>query len=343
MESPARGAAAVKHAPLQASLLILAVTTGCRQHPWSDPSPHQSLYAQVNGVRLNYLDWGGDGPPLVMLHGLGDSPHLFDDLAGCLRPNFRLIAYARRGHGHSDAPAAGPYDLATLVEDLRQLLDYLRIPRASLLGWSVGGNEISQFAALYPDRVERLVYLEGGYEWSDPAFLNAFAGILEVNSPRASDLRSLDAFRAWFREAWLGKETQWTPGLEAYLRDTTRIGFGGRVELVPRDHIADLLFASLASSLRDYSRIQAPILALHAAGFFPARPRSPAINRKIQAFEDFMAAFRRYNMDRICREGHTVTVKWIADRTHLSIGVRHPEALAPEIRAFLLAGGTSSP
>ena len=51
---------------------------------WTDDSPHGSAFAVVNGVRLQYLDWGGGGDPLVLVHGLGDSPHLFDDLAPLL-------------------------------------------------------------------------------------------------------------------------------------------------------------------------------------------------------------------------------------------------------------------
>src|SRR5262245_52915683 len=116
---------------------------------WHDPSPHRSEYVTVNGVRLNYLDWGGTGPVLVLIHGLTDSPHVFDDLATGIRDRFHIIAYARRGHGSSGAPT-GPYDSATLVEDLHQLLDQMRIPRASLLGWSMGGNEITEFAGQYP-------------------------------------------------------------------------------------------------------------------------------------------------------------------------------------------------
>src|SRR5262245_41077828 len=136
---------------------------------WTDFSPHRDAYAEGDGVRLNYLDWGGDGPPLVMIHGIANSPHIFDDFAPLLSTRFRVIAYARRGHGHSDAPT-GPYGSDVLVGDLRELLDNLGIGHVSLLGWSMGGDEITEFAGRYPERVEKLIYLEGGYDWSDPAF-----------------------------------------------------------------------------------------------------------------------------------------------------------------------------
>ena len=52
-----------------------------RAAEWSNPSPHTSQFLTVNGVRLNCLDWGGAGEPLILLHGLGDSPHCFDEVA----------------------------------------------------------------------------------------------------------------------------------------------------------------------------------------------------------------------------------------------------------------------
>ena len=128
---------------------------------WTDPSPHQSRFVQVNGVSLNVLDWGGTGDGLVLIHGMSDSPHSFDDVAPALTDGHHVIAYARRGHGQSDHPAAGPYDNETLVEDLRQLLDSLGIKRAVLGGWSMGGNEITRFAERYPERAAGIIYRLG--------------------------------------------------------------------------------------------------------------------------------------------------------------------------------------
>ena len=99
---------------------------------WTDPSPHTSHLMTVNGVRLHYLDWGGAGDPLILLHGMGDTPHCFDDLATAFRDRHRVLAYARRGHGQSEAKA--PYDADTLTEDLRQLLDHLGLDSVHLAG-----------------------------------------------------------------------------------------------------------------------------------------------------------------------------------------------------------------
>ena len=121
-----------------------------------------------------------------MIHGIGDDPHIFDDLASLLHDRFRIIAYARRGHGLSDAPPDASYDAATLTEDFRQLVDHLGIQRMSVIGWSMGANEGTAFAGQYPERVDKLIYLDGGYDWSTPVFFKAFGDIVAANSPGAS-------------------------------------------------------------------------------------------------------------------------------------------------------------
>ena len=57
----------------------------------------------VNGVSLHYLDWGGDGQPLLLLAGLFGSAHGFDEIAPVFARDFHVLALTRRGHGKSDA------------------------------------------------------------------------------------------------------------------------------------------------------------------------------------------------------------------------------------------------
>jgi pimeloyl-ACP methyl ester carboxylesterase len=293
----------------------------------------KSAFANVNATKLNYLDWGGNGPPLVMIHGIGDNPHVFDDLAGLLHDRFRIVAYARRGHGLSDS--TGPFDAATLTEDLRQLLDHLGIQRASLVGWSMGGNEITAFAGRYPERVGKLVYLDAGYDWSAPEFLTPFLEVAGVNSPGAADMQSLDAYRKWYHAAWFG-DIPWSNGLESYLRDSAQPDADGKLHLKPTDEAWPALFATVGNWQRDYTKVQAPALALYATVFFPLDRSDPALVQKLRDFEQStVVPFRRASMERIQRELRNVKVQQIADSSHMSIGVQQPKPLAATIRAFL--------
>jgi pimeloyl-ACP methyl ester carboxylesterase len=112
---------------------ILFILVACRKSAvWTDSSNHKNAFVTANGVRLQYLDWGGSGPALILIHGGLDNPHMFDDLAPAFTDRFRVIAYARRGCGRSETKE--PYDIGTLTEDLRGLMDGLGIGKAHLAG-----------------------------------------------------------------------------------------------------------------------------------------------------------------------------------------------------------------
>jgi pimeloyl-ACP methyl ester carboxylesterase len=122
------------------------------------PNP-KSDFVHVNGIRLHYLDWGGEGSTLIFLTGMGSSAYIFNNFAPRFADKFHVLALTRRGQGDSDYPESG-YDADTLIEDIRQFMDSLNIEKAILAGHSLAGVELTHFAATYPERVEKLVYLD---------------------------------------------------------------------------------------------------------------------------------------------------------------------------------------
>jgi non-heme chloroperoxidase len=134
---------------------------------WSDSSPHRVSFVSVApDVRLEVLDWGGSGPPLVFLSGLQDVAHGFDDLAPEFTKDHHVLAVTRRGYGASSQPHSG-YDIAGRVADLRAVLDSLGLQRVALVGHSIAGDELTAFAGTYPARVTGLVYLDAAYDHSE--------------------------------------------------------------------------------------------------------------------------------------------------------------------------------
>jgi pimeloyl-ACP methyl ester carboxylesterase len=119
----------------------------------------KSEFVHVNGIRLHYLDWGGVGQTLIFLPGMGSSAYIYNKFAPRFTDRFRVLALTRRGHGDSDYPETG-YDPDTLVEDIRQFMDALHIEKASLVGHSLAGVELTHFAGTYPEKVEKLVYMD---------------------------------------------------------------------------------------------------------------------------------------------------------------------------------------
>jgi len=80
----------------------------------AQPQRPQDQFINVNGVRLHYLEWGGHGPVLLFLAGLGDSVHRFDALAPKFTDAYQALGFTRRGQEESEKPASG-YDLPTLT------------------------------------------------------------------------------------------------------------------------------------------------------------------------------------------------------------------------------------
>ncbi len=152
-----------------------------------DTSPHKSEFVTVNGVKLNYLDWGGSGEAILFLHGFPGSAHNFDELAPKFVDKFRVVGLSRRGHGQSEKVETG-YEIENLVKDITQFLDHMKIYRVNLVGFSTAGDELTKFANLYPKRVIKLVYLEAAYDKTDLVALEAKDPLLDPqtrqNSPR---------------------------------------------------------------------------------------------------------------------------------------------------------------
>lgn len=138
-----------------------------------DTSPHRSGLVEANGVKLHYLEWrGGRDGVLLMLAGLGHDAHTFDRFAGRFTDKYRVVALTRRGYGQSSKPATG-YDVQTRVEDIRRFLDALGIAKVTLIGHSIAGDELTAFAAAYPARVDKVVYLDAAYDRSKTEILIA--------------------------------------------------------------------------------------------------------------------------------------------------------------------------
>jgi non-heme chloroperoxidase len=131
---------------------------------WRDTTHHKAGFVRVTpDVRLHYLDFGGTGPTLLFLPGLGNTAHAFDDFAPRFTDRFHVVALTRRGFGESSHPESG-FDTPRLVQDIKTAIDNLHLGRVILIGHSIAGEEMTRFAGTYPDRVSKLVYLDAAYD-----------------------------------------------------------------------------------------------------------------------------------------------------------------------------------
>jgi len=130
---------------------------------------------QVGDLNISVTD-AGDGPPVVLLHGFACGKRMWLHQIRALKQRFRVIAYDQRGHGLTDAPAtATRYSARLLARDLVGVLDALRIERAALVGFSLGGGPALALAASKPERVSHLVLADVGAGADDPIKLESMA------------------------------------------------------------------------------------------------------------------------------------------------------------------------
>jgi non-heme chloroperoxidase len=130
---------------------------------WHDPAPRSTSFVEVEkGVKLEVLDWGGTGRPIVLLAGLQNTGHVFDSFAPQLVTKYHVYGITRLGFGASSTPASG-YTADRLGDDVLAVLNALNISKPVLVGHSLAGEELSSIGSRYPDRVAGLIYLEAAY------------------------------------------------------------------------------------------------------------------------------------------------------------------------------------
>jgi non-heme chloroperoxidase len=148
----------------------------------------------INGSsnnRLEVLDWGGKGKALLFLSGLGNTAHVFADFAPRFRDIFHVYGLTRRGFGSSSQEAS--YDRKTLAADILAVIDSLHIDKVILIGHSIAGDEITKFASSYPDRVNKVVYLDAAYDYTD--FLHIASNAPAGPKPTTQDSSSFIRFK----------------------------------------------------------------------------------------------------------------------------------------------------
>jgi non-heme chloroperoxidase len=137
---------------------------------WRDPSPHTVQFIAVDtNVKLEVLDWGGSGKPLVLLAGLRNTAHVFDDFAPKLTTQYHVYGITRRGFGASSGadPGNENYSADRLGDDVLAVLDALKLDRPVLAGHSIAGEELSSVATRHPERIAGLIYLDAGYYYAN--------------------------------------------------------------------------------------------------------------------------------------------------------------------------------
>jgi non-heme chloroperoxidase len=317
-------------------VICLLLLVGCKpqslgpavRDSWVDQSPHKQGFVTANGVRLEYLDWGGTGEPLVFLAGLGLTAHIYDEIAPELAKDFHVIGLTRRGFGASEKPTDS-YELATLVEDIRQALDSLGIRRAILVGHSFGVQEAAAFAAAFPERVSRVVYLDGAYHYS-PGIMK-ISRELSAFAPQPDERAgaNVETLIEWNRK----NTTGWNEACEADFRATRiRTPDGIHVESSSLDF--EKFMDAAMRDPPDFSKVAAPTLSIFADHRLDKSLTEQNTEAQAKPLLRQMQEMQREQIQRFNEQAPSAKVVELVDTDHMCFTQRSTEVIE-EIRAFL--------
>ncbi|MEV6210287.1 alpha/beta fold hydrolase [Kitasatospora sp. NPDC051914] len=183
----------------------------------------------VRGIRLSYGVQGEPGgPPLVLLHALGESAADWDTVAPVLARHRRVYALDLRGHGRSSWP--GTYSLEEMRDDVLAFLDVLGLDRVDLVGHSMGGVVAYLLAQQQPQRVRRMVL-----EDAPPPLPRVPSTPARPDGPLDFDWEMVLALRRQID----APDPAWLPGLARITAETLVVA-GGPESHVPQQGLADL-------------------------------------------------------------------------------------------------------
>ncbi|WP_010275149.1 alpha/beta fold hydrolase [Paenibacillus senegalensis] len=130
-------------------------------------------YFTSNGTKL-YYEVSGEGEPIIFTHGASWNHRQWEEQVACFQDKYQVVTWDVRGHGHSTLPE-GKVDSEDFSRDLAALMDHLRLPKANLVGLSMGGHISLQTAIRYPDKVSRLVLIgtpcSNSFNWYERLFV----------------------------------------------------------------------------------------------------------------------------------------------------------------------------
>lgn len=318
---------------LVGGLLVVALADSSAQdiRTAGDPSPHRVQLVKVDqNVQLEVLDWGGSGRAIVLLAGLGNTAHIFDDFAPQLVSVGRVYGVTRRGYGASSS--SSELSVERLGDDVRRVLGELKIGPAVLVGHSIAGQELSYLASRFPQQVVGAAYLEAGYRYAfmppgPPPSPQAPPPPLQPRPPAPADLASVSAYRAWSQ-----RYRGYMPP-ESEVRQTRTIGADGSVG--PARTPASVGQA-ISGGMQPFSTLGVPVLVIFASphDVGPWAKDDAAQAAALAAFEEFDEAMTESQAQAFEAGVPHARVVRIRGANHY-VFMSHRDRILDELRVFI--------
>lgn len=209
--------------------------------PAAMPKPDQSGYAPVNGIQMYYAVFG-TGDPILLIHGGLGHADIWASQVATMSKTHKVIVADSRGHGRSTRTEQ-PYGYDLMASDYLALLDYLKIDKTALVGWSDGGIIGIDIALHHPERLTRLFAQAANVttDGVDPGVMTnkTFAAYIERSGRDYKKMSKTpdqyDAFVSQISHMWESKPA-WTKEQLAKITTPTAIVAGDHDEAIKREH-----------------------------------------------------------------------------------------------------------
>lgn len=276
-------------------------------------------WVTVDGLEFHYRDWGGSGQPVLLLHGLASTCHIWDMVAPLLAQNHAVIALDQRGHGESAKPTHG-FDFASVSQDVLGVIKHLGGPAPVVVGHSWGGSVALELAVRAPESLKGLAWVDGGMIDASARYSTVEDAKLEMSPPDFTGVK-LESFMERVRGRHEGAGM--APGshevvmanFEVLEDDTIK----ARLTRANHLRIIEALWDHHPAEL--YKQVQCPVLIM------PARQQSdPATQDRGQ---------RRFmSVDEAEQQLPNSKTVWLENSIH-DVPIQRPELVADLLKSHL--------
>ena len=283
-------------------------------------------WTRYGGLRMHVRNWGGEGRPVVLLHGLASTCRIWDFAAPILARDFAVIAVDQRGHGDSGKPEHG-YDFASVAGDAAALLEGRGIQSPVLVGHSWGADVALELAVARPGLLQGIVFVDGGTIDASARYDTLDDALVQMAPPDFSGVTP-----GQFMER-VRSGGQWATLIEQHGKSAEDIILGNfetlddgtlRAKLSRDNHLRIIRALWEHHPHELYRLVLCPVLMM------PARQQAnpDAYERTLARSESIAAA------ESLLPNSKTV---WLENSIH-DVPVQRPELVAETIREHILGG-----
>ncbi len=220
------------------------------------------IKAKGDGLKIQLAVWEGKGKQILCIHGLTANSRFWDCLASALSPHHRVIAMDLRGRGLSDKPPTG-YSIEHHCKDVLALMNDQGLERPVLMGHSLGAFISLVFSAKYPQRVDRLILVDGGGKLTKTQMVKVFAGIKPSLDRVGKTFPSFEDYISQMKEAPYLQP--WNSYMETYFHyEVEKVKGGLRSRVHPKHIEEEAKNLGKVDSSQFYTKVTSPTLILRA-------------------------------------------------------------------------------